>query len=145
MKPKLDAKRSLVRARPGKLRAIYVGVLVLALAIPQAWAQVEQVRTGYRPFVTSPTRVSYSWDMFSTAVERCDVHWDPPLQVEGRPVSAMSDRSAPVEFDTVYDDRKDYRAFAFDACASFGRPATTVTMRCALPNGTVEETHEPCP
>jgi hypothetical protein len=126
-------------------RAIYVGVLVVGLVVPQAWAQVEQVRTGYRPFVTSPTRVSYSWDMFSTRVERCDVRWEPALQVEGRSVSSMTDRSAPIEFDTVYDNRDDYRAFAFDACATFGRPGTTTTLRCALPNGTVEETHERCP
>lgn len=123
----------------------YVGVLLGGLVVPQVWAQVEQVRSGYRPLVTSPTRVSYSWDMFATPVERCAVRWDPPLRVDGQAVSEMNDRSPPIEFGTVYDTREDYRGFALDACATFGRPGTTLTMRCALPNGTVEETREVCP
>lgn len=126
-------------------RAVYVGVVLGGLALPQLAAQEEQVRRGYRPFVTSPMRVSYSWDMFATPVERCAVTWDPPLQVDGRTVSSMSDRSPPLEFDTVYDDREDYRGFAYDACAHFGRPGTTMTFRCAMPSGVIEETRELCP
>lgn len=129
-----------------RARHAYVIVLLGLLAVPQVWAQVEQVRGGYRPLRTSPTRVSYSWDMFSTPVERCDVRWDPPLRVEGVPVSSMSDRSPPLEFGTVYDSREDYRGFAWDACDRFhdGDGEVTLTLRCALPNGTVEELRERC-
>jgi hypothetical protein len=132
------------RAR-ARLRMVYVVGLVAALAAPQVRAQVRQVRFGYRPFSTSPGRVSYSWDMFATRVERCDVRWDPPLVVDGRSVSHMSDRSAPVEFDTIYDDREDYRGFAYDACARFSTGPTMTTLRCALPSGQLVELHDPCP
>lgn len=128
-----------------RARLVYVIVLLGGLAAPQIWAQVDQVRSGYRPLRTSPARVSYSWDMFSTPVERCVVRWDPPLRVAGETVSEMNDRSPPIEFGTVYDAREDYRGFALDACATFGSPGTTITMRCALPSGTVEETREVCP
>ncbi len=128
-----------------RARLVYVIVLLGGLVVPQVWAQVDQVRSGYRPLRTAPTRVAYSWDMFSTSVERCVVRWDPPLHVEGETVAEMNDRSPPIEFGTVYDDRASYRGFALDACATFGAPGTTITMRCALPNGTVEETRESCP
>ncbi|CAN5314761.1 hypothetical protein BH09MYX1_BH09MYX1_15540 [soil metagenome] len=127
-----------------KGRIVYVAILLGGLAVTQVWAQVEQVHEGYRPFVTSPTRVSYSWDMFATPVERCAVSWDPPLHVEDRTVRTMSERDAPVEWGTVYDDRAAYREFALDACQTFGAPGATITLRCALPSGTVEETRELC-
>ena len=128
-----------------RARTAYMFVLLGGLVVPQVWAQIEQIRSGYRPLATSPTRVSYSWDMFSTSVERCDVRWDPPLRVDGKLVSGMNDRSPPIEFGTVYDDRESYRGFAFDACDRFEGHGATITMRCALPNGTVEETRERCP
>ncbi len=131
-----------------KRRAAYVVVLLLGLAAPKVWAEIEQVRLGFRPLRTSPTRVAYSWDMFSTPVERCDVHWDPPLPIDGRAISQMSERGAPIEFDTVYDSREDYRGFAEGACSTFaarGPTPTTITLRCARMDGTVEETRELCP
>lgn len=130
---------------PAVARKVWVLGIVVALFVPQAVAQVLQVQRGFRPFVQSPTRVSYSWDMFSTRVERCDVRWEPPLVVEGRSVERASDRSAPIEFDTVYDDREDYRGFAYDACTRFARVPTTSHLRCALPSGEIVEIHDPCP
>ena len=125
----------------------YVFVILLGLVALEGGAQVKQLQSGFRPFGQSPIRVPYSWDMFATDIERCDVRWDPPLTIEGKSVSRLTDTTPPIEYEVVYDTIADYRAFAYDACDAFGdhQKERFVTLKCARIDGTKQEFHERCP
>jgi len=81
-------------------------VVVLAFLGVLAYLQVKgtlgQFRAGFMPFVAAPTRVPFSWDMFSIEISRCDVQWDPKLPV-GRGYHRFHDFGAPIEWDPVYN------------------------------------------
>jgi hypothetical protein len=112
----------------------YVAAFLSLLGLAQAGALVAQVVRGYRPFIHAPDRVVLSWDMFSTAISRCDVRWDPPLDVGGRPVARLHDTGLPIEWDPVYDHVADYQATAAIGCTRAAR-GTTVTLLCFTSDG----------
>ena len=108
--------------RPLDRSPAYVASFVLLLALPQAWALAEQLRLGYRPFGHAPVRVPLSWDMFSTAISRCDVRWDPPLDLGPKKLARMREAGVTLEWDPVYDRVEDY-AYAGRIGCAFGSPA----------------------
>jgi hypothetical protein len=108
---------------------LYVAGFLLFLIVPQGHALAQQFRLGYRPFGQAPQRVTLSWDMFSTAISRCDVRWDPPLNAEGRPLARLHDSGTALEWDPVYDRVEDYMHAAEYGCV-YGRPHTTATLQC---------------
>ena len=61
------------------LRTLGIAALLALLVFVQGRAMVDQVREGYRPFGHAPTRVAWSWDMFSIPIERCTATFDPPV------------------------------------------------------------------
>jgi hypothetical protein len=128
-----------------RARVLYVGGLLLGLAGVQLWAQVDQARSGYRPFAHAPTRVPYSWDMFSIRLDRCIVGWDPPLRMEGQRVARWHDRLPDVEFDSVFNDVDWYKAAAVRACEYRTAPETMAVLKCFGSNGESHEFGFDCP
>ncbi len=108
---------------------LYVGGFLLVLALPQVAAIGKQVANGFRPFGHAPGRVPLSWDMFSTAITRCDVRWDPPLTVDGQRIAALHDIGLRLEWDPVFDRIEDYVWAAKYGCSHAERPTTT-TLTC---------------
>ena len=104
-----------------------------------------QVEGGFRPFSHAPSRVPYSWDMFAIRIDRCVVGWSPPLWVEGARIGRWRDRSAPIEFDTVYNDARHYEAAAQAGCAYRVDPGTVASIECLLGDGGVHEAAMACP
>ena len=84
----------------------------------QALAFGRQFALGFRPFHTAPQRVPLSWDMFAIDIERCDIRWSPPLQIDGTTIPSLHALSAPFEWDVVYNTREHYRAVAKYACVT---------------------------
>lgn len=113
---------------------LYVAGFVLVLALVQGRALAQQYVSGYRPFGHPPSRVAFSWDMFATAITRCDVEWSPPLQVGDRTVGHLRDSGRTFEWDPVYDSVEGYTGAAHYGCA-FGNAATTATVRCVTFEG----------
>jgi hypothetical protein len=111
----------------------------------QAHAEVLQLRSGYRPFFHPPSRVPYSWDMFAIRMDRCVVHWDPPLEIEGQRVASWHDRAYPIEFDTVYDRVRAYAGGALGACRYRTSTPTKVSLVCATADGRIERHQTYCP
>jgi hypothetical protein len=107
---------------------VYVAGFLSVLVLAQATALVTQVARGYRPFRDAPTRVPLSWDMFATAITRCDVRWDPPLVNEGHVIARLRDAGMRFEWDPVYDFLADYVTTARIGCAR--APESTVTLLC---------------
>jgi hypothetical protein len=136
-----------VRLAPpaSRAKAVYVATLLVVLAGVQVRAQLGQWAAGFRPFAHAPTRVPYSWDMFAIRINRCAVRWDPPLSVEGARVARWSDRTAPIEFDTVYNDVRSYAAVATAACGYRTAPETVMTLQCFLSDGGTGEYASACP
>lgn len=124
---------------------LYVACFLALLVGVQVRAEVLQVVRGYRPLTHTPGRVPFSWDMFTTHIERCDISWTPPLEVDGAKVSRWSDRTKAIEFDTVYDREVDYQLVAAQACAFRSKENTRASLACALPTGEVVEEIVPCP
>jgi hypothetical protein len=114
--------------------ATYVAGFLSVLAASQLVALGEQARRGYRPFVHAPVRVPLSWDMFATAIARCDVQWDPPLLVDGRRLGRLREAGQPLEWDPVYDHVEDYAAAAQGGCA-YAIPWATIRLTCFTHEG----------
>lgn len=126
-------------------RAAYVACLLFALAGAQVAAQAVQLSSGFRPLSHPPTRVALSWDMFAIKIDRCAVRWEPPITVDQRPVARWRDRTAPLEFDTVYNVARDWDDAALYGCGfREGRP-TTVHVACATSDGEVRDVARFCP
>ena len=126
-----DPRRFVAPAgRPGYVAA-FVGLLTLA----QLGALGRQFRAGYRPFLHAPTRVPFSWDMFSTAISRCGIEWDPPLRLPGKRFGRLRDAGLPLEWDPVYDRVEDYVAAAEAGCTRATDP-TVVRLLCFTRDGT---------
>jgi hypothetical protein len=115
------------------------------IAAVQMRAQLLQWREAYRPFSHAPVRVPYSWDMFAIRLERCTIRWDPPLEIDGKPVSTWHDRAFPIEFDTVYNRARDYYGAARTGCAFRSEPKTVTTVVCVHGNGKIDEHSIECP
>jgi hypothetical protein len=113
---------------------VYVAGFVALLVVTQAVAMGMQFASGYRPFGQAPTRVPLSWDMFATAISRCDVRWDPPLRTPLGPLARLRDTGQPIEWDIVYDNVSNYEAAAHYGCARGGR-GTNVTLLCFTSEG----------
>lgn len=129
----------------GRLEYMYVALILALLAGVQVWAQVGQVASGYRPLTHAPVRVPFSWDMFAIKIERCAVSWQPPLLIDGKPVAKWRDRSAALEFDTVFDEAFYYDDAARLGCAFRSARVTTLTVACASSDGEVRELRSLCP
>jgi hypothetical protein len=112
----------------------YVAAFLAALALPQAAALVMQIHIGFRPFAHAPVRVPLSWDMFATAISRCDVRWEPPLNIGGHPVGSIHQTGQPLEWDPVYDRVEDYVVAARMGCA-YATPHTLATLQCFTSDG----------
>jgi hypothetical protein len=93
-----------------------------------------QLEAGYRPFTHVPIRVALSWDMFSTAITRCDVHWDPPVVVRGTRLASLREAGTALEWDPVYDRMQDYVMAARVGCSG-ARPGTTAHLTCFTAEG----------
>ena len=108
--------------------------LVLVLAFVQARAIVGQFQEGFRPFGHPPTRVAWSWDMFSVPIERCVMRFDPPIEFSGRRMGSF--RSAvrvPFEFDIAMNRVDDYKAVALSLCEN--KSTSHVQLSCSTPRG----------
>jgi hypothetical protein len=112
----------------------YVATFLAALVLPQAAALVAQLHSGYRPFGHAPVRVPLSWDMFATAISRCDVRWQPPIDVGGRLVSSIQQTGQPLEWDPVYDRVEDYVVAARMGC-THAPPHAVATLQCFTSDG----------
>jgi len=77
--------------------------------------------------------------MFSIRIDRCAVTWDPPLLVEGKPVSQWTDRTWPLEFDTVYNRSETYLGAASRGCRYRGASTTAVRLVCLTADGGIHE------
>ena len=97
------------------------------------------------PSPPPPVRVPFSWDMFAIKIERCAVSWQPPLLIDGKPVAKWRDRSAALEFDTVFDEASYYDDAALLGCAFRSARVTTLTVACASSDGEVRELRSLCP
>ena len=124
---------------------LYCALLCGALAATQVAAEYEQLRGGFRPFSRAPTRVPYSWDMFSIRIDRCAVAWDPPLRMDGESVSRWTDRTWPLEFDTVYNRAETYLGAAARGCLYRVSPKTVARLVCVTSDGAVREPRLACP
>jgi hypothetical protein len=113
---------------------LYVAGFVLVLALAQGRALLQQYVSGYRPFGHAPSRVAFSWDMFATAITRCDVQWSPPLHIGDRTVARLRDAGRTLEWDPVYDSVDGYMSAAHYGC-TFADEATTATVRCVTFEG----------
>ncbi len=128
-----------------RARTVYVAFLLSVLVVVQVRAEVEQVRSGFRPFSRAPTRVPYSWDMFAIRLSRCVVGWDPPLDVDGQRVSHWHDRLPALEFDAVFNDPDWYEAAAERGCAYRTTARTVAKWTCFDTDGGVHEHGLECP
>ena len=103
---------------------------VTAIVLLQAAAIARQFQLGFIPFVTVPTRVPFSWDMFSIPIERCGIAWEPELQLGERRVPTLRSLAPALEWDPVYNTVQDYLAAARFGC-NFRRAPTIVKLTCA--------------
>ena len=111
----------------------------------QVMAEVGQWKGGFRPLARAPIRVAYSWDMFSIRIDRCAIAWDPPLRIDGQEVSRWTDRTWPLEFDTVYNRTGTYLGAAARGCRYSDSPATIARLVCVSANGAIHEPTFRCP
>jgi hypothetical protein len=111
---------------PVDTRAIYIGLIGWQLA-----AVGGQVAVGFVPFVESPGRVAGSWDMFAPCIERCDIGWEPAVNVGGRSIRFLHELAAPLEFFFVQSRVDAYRQLA----AALATEPTHVQLHCFLPAG----------
>jgi hypothetical protein len=116
----------------------FLGLLVYV----QVKGTIGQFQAGFMPFRAAPTRVPFSWDMFSIEISRCDVQWDPKLPV-GHGYRHFSDFGAPIEWDPVYNVPQGYLFAAFQGC-QFRKAPTRVALNCVTPQGPVGNVFE-CP
>lgn len=117
--------------------------LVVLLAGLQLGACGLQWQRGFRPGVTSASRVAYSWDMFATPIDRCALRWSPALPVAGG-VGQLSDVGRPLEWTPVFDSVAQYQAAGRAGCALADAP-TRVVLQCFLADGGVLHDQFDCP
>jgi hypothetical protein len=106
-------------------------LLALLLGIPQLVGFSRQFGAGFRPFGAAPGRVTLSWDMFATRIERCGINWNPALPGG---IFELSQKSRAVEWQAVADTRAGYERIAAWACSKYHRPLRAL-LTCFLPSG----------
>ena len=130
----------------GRFRYLYTLLFVVFLVIVQAYALGLQFARGFMLFRNPPTRVAFSWDMFATRVERCDMVWDPPLSTMLGDLGSLKRFGTKLEWDVIYDHASDYRELGrmmcqFDQNRSVPK---TIRLNCFLPDGTNPKEEFPC-
>ena len=113
-----------------------LGVLALAalLVFVQGRAVLGQFQRGFRPFGHPPTRVAWSWDMFSIPIERCVMSFDPPVSTpERRLASFRSEVRAPFEWDFADNSVAGYKDFAKVLCEN--KLIKHAQLSCSTPRG----------
>ncbi len=134
---------------------LYFCCFLLTLFGLQGVSLARQFQFGFRLFGTPPVRVLFSWDMFATRTERCELCWDPPLQLKGfGSVSCLKDLSQPFEWEIVFDQKGHYEWAGHHGCLleSWGVPSGhretpqphTVNLQCFTLEGRVEESSFLC-
>ena len=133
------------RARAKDRRPAYVAAFLLFLVTPQAVALALQFHRGFRPFVHPPSRVALSWDMFAIEISRCDLRWNPPLDVVGHPLPSLRSAGQPLEWDPVFNNVEQYAAAGRYGC-DYARPntPTRVSLTCATAEGQIVRDDFPC-
>jgi len=112
-----------------------VTVFLIAVAGIQAAALARQFQLGFVPLRVAPTRVPFSWDMFSVPIERCGIEWTPGLPLKpGTVFPSLRSMAPSLEWDPVYDTVADYLGAARFGCR-FGQPRTRVRMTCVTRHG----------
>lgn len=112
----------------------FVLAFLTLLALPQAAALALQFQHGFRPFQVAPGRITLSWDMFATRIERCGLSWNPALPTEQGPVFEFAQLSRIIEWQPVYDTGAAYENFATWTCSRYHQPFHAV-LHCFLPDG----------
>jgi hypothetical protein len=107
---------------------LVLGFLGALIAI-QATAMATQFRRGFVPFKAVPTRVPFSWDMFSIPIQRCGIEWQPALPIGNGSVPSLRSLAPALEWDPVYNLIADYLAVARFSCV-FRKAPTRVRMAC---------------
>jgi hypothetical protein len=144
-------RRAFVKKLQGHLRhsPTYALLLVVLLVVVQARAFFEQWQLGFRPFQAAPQRVALSWDMFAIEIERCGVSWDPPSFWRGKPLKALRDLAAPIEWDPVYNRKEDYLTAASIACGERAPGQLTSSagfkVHCFAAHGEETQDESACP
>jgi hypothetical protein len=115
---------------------LYVLAFLLILGVPQLAAFAMQFNLGFRPFMSEPTRVPLSWDMFSNRVDRCVVKWSSPLQMGAHTISSLRDVELPLEWDIIFDEAGMYRAASESLCRAFATGPNETQLHCYFNNGT---------
>jgi hypothetical protein len=117
-------------------------MLLLLLAITQLVAFSWQFVQGFRPGLNTPQRISLSWDMFTTNIERCAVSWKPYLSLKQRQWHSLSQFSPQLEWEIIFDRITDYLHWTHNLCPS--SPHTTVYLQCFRPPRTTLWLSFPC-
>ncbi|MBI3295752.1 MAG: hypothetical protein HYZ71_13585 [Deltaproteobacteria bacterium] len=125
---------------------VYVAVLVGGLVVLQLNSTRLQFERGFRLFGAPPGRVAFSWDMFATRVERCQLSWDPPVATELGEFSSLRRFGTSLEWDIIYDTARDYHAVGQLVCRLRSSPEARhrVKFHCFSPDGTHAEEEVPC-
>jgi hypothetical protein len=109
--------------------ALFLGTLISV----QLGALATQFARGYLPLRAAPTRVPFSWDMFSIAIERCGIRWEPPLPI-GHGYASLRAFAPRLEWDPVYDNVSDYLTVARLSCR-LRAAASRVRVACITARG----------
>jgi hypothetical protein len=131
MSSPLRTRASVDQTLPRRFRHppwLVLGFLAGLITI-QATAMATQFRVGFVPFRAVPTRVPFSWDMFSIPIERCGIEWEPALPVANRSVPSLRSLAPALEWDPVYNLVADYVAVARFSCV-FRKAPTRVRLAC---------------
>ena len=102
---------------------------MLAVGAIQVTAFGRQFELGFVPFRSVPTRVPFSWDMFTIPIERCGIEWEPALPLTPAGVPSLRSVAPALEWDPVYNTVQDYLAAAHFGCKFRGAP-TRVRATC---------------
>jgi hypothetical protein len=145
----LGARSQDAAAMDGGIRraahALEVAACLGLLVLLQLAGAARQVKHGFVPFVHPPTRVRFSWDMFSPDITRCDVAWSPPLRVGERTIEKLGDVAPTLEFDVVMGELGEYRALALQGCDHRTAKATRAAITCQTPEGHFVDVDVACP
>jgi len=123
---------------------LYVAIFILLIGVPQFHALLQQFHFGFRPFVQNPTRVSYSWDMFSNKVDRCLVNFAVPLSVGPLNFSSLRDIGLAFEWDIIFDRVEDYTAVTRALCQASSHQTNSAKLHCFTSQGQELEDEIPC-
>ena len=108
--------------------AVALGFMLVVGALQFA-AFARQFELGFVPFRSVPTRVPFSWDMFTIPIERCGIEWEPALPLTAAGVTSLRSLARALEWDPVYNTVQDYGAAAYFGC-KFRKAPTRVHAMC---------------